>query len=219
VFLDEVGELPPSMQAKLLRVIEERAVRRVGGLKSRELDVRFLSATNRNLEAEVERGHFRRDLYFRLNGASVVVPPLRERVTEIVALALRFAAAASAMLGRSDPPRLTGEVRALLVAYDWPGNVRELRNMMERAILLCSGDYLTEAHLPMDKLRPSGVTPAPSLAPLPRRGKLSEAEERERIEAALTATGGNQTRAAELLGISRRTLVSRIAGFRGPGKP
>jgi transcriptional regulator with PAS, ATPase and Fis domain len=195
VFLDEIGELPAALQATLLRVLEEQRVRPVGALRSRPIDVRFVSATNRDLDAEVAAGRFRSDLVFRLNGFSVVIPPLRARPAELEPLALRFVAVASQQTGRR-APTLHPDTLMLLRGYHWPGNVRELKNVMERAVLLCDGPELLPEHLPADRM---AAAPAADDDP-----------ERTRITRALAATFGNQTRAAELLGISRRTLVTKI---------
>jgi DNA-binding NtrC family response regulator len=207
VFLDEVGELPLPLQAKLLRVIESREILRVGSVRPRPIDVRFIAATNRDLEAEVAAGAFRRDLYFRLNGMTLVVPPLRERPREITALARQFLAELAPATGRRTVPRLATAARAALLAHPWPGNVRELRNVIERALLVNPGDELTELHLPK---------PAPELV----GGPAPAGDERARILAALTACGGNQSRAARQLGISRKVLLARLDayGVRRPRK-
>jgi DNA-binding NtrC family response regulator len=226
VFLDEVGDLPLALQAKLLRVLEDRVVTRVGGLKPRPLDVRFIAATNRDLEAEVARGAFRQDLYFRLNGATLVIPPLRERPGEIPALARAFLAQGAKQAGLSSVPALSSSALDVLVRYSWPGNIRELRNVVERAVLLCGAGTIQLQHLPLEKMR-GGLTaelPRPSspliatvsaVPPkLQRRGsRLTKEQERAHIVAALEACGGNQTRAAEMLGLARRTLVSRLREF------
>jgi DNA-binding NtrC family response regulator len=255
VFLDEVGDMPLPTQVKLLRVLEERKVRLVGGLKPIAIDVRFVAATNRDLEREIARGGFRQDLYFRLNGASVLIPPLRERPEEIHGLVARFIAEACARMRRAGVPACTVEALALLRSYPWPGNVRELRSVIERAVVLCDANAISLAHLPTEKmsahfarreLTPPPVqagaaaqasplaarTPAPVDPPAPPvahpaaavpqalRGRLSRqvreellAQERQRIVEALAACGGNQTEAAALLGMSRRTLISRIAEY------
>jgi DNA-binding NtrC family response regulator len=165
VFLDEVGEVPLATQVKLLRVIEERMVTRVGGLSPKSLDVRFVAATNRDLEAEVARGTFRQDLFFRLNGISIVVPPLRERQEEIEMLAESFIAAASR--DRPRPPHLSREALARLVAYSWPGNIRELRNVIERAVLLAGDGEIAPRHLPLEKMS------APVTARVPSRSMVA----------------------------------------------
>jgi len=242
VFLDEVGELAMSTQVKLLRVLEDRQVLPVGGIKPRPIDVRFVAATNRDLEAEIERGAFRQDLYFRLSAATLVVPPLRERVAEIPGLARTFIDTAARNLARP-APALTGDALAALEAYPWPGNLRELRNMMERAVLLCAGGSITLRELPIEKMRatlaprraPAALAAAdwlPAPAPLPapddppRAGgprplravvrEQVEALEKQRICDALARVAGNQSAAAKLLGMPRRTLVKRLAAYNIP---
>ncbi len=227
VFLDEVGELPQSIQVKLLRVLEERRVTRVGGLKARDIDVRFIAATNRNLEAEVAAGAFRQDLYFRLNGFSLTIPPLRERQSEIEPLGRAFLVQACREARRDHQPELSREAIDLLRGYSWPGNVRELRNVIERAVLLCSGDRITAEHLPVDKM--AATVAAYAAAPPPAtsaaaaataaastlRGEL-ESVERQRILDALAACGGNQSQAAKMLGIPRNTLLARLDQYGVP---
>ncbi len=229
VFLDEIGELPMGIQVKLLRVLEERMVLRVGGLKARAIDVRFIAATHRDLESESERGRFRQDLYFRLNGISLVIPPLRERVGEIEELARLFIATVSP--GGTAPPELSRESLALLRQYHWPGNIRELRNMMERSVLLCGGTIIRPEHLPLEKMRAGRMTSTPFAAPIappatppPAVGSVAQdadivdldfarearTAERKRIIDAMRRTAGNQSQAAKLLGISRRTLLSKL---------
>jgi DNA-binding NtrC family response regulator/pSer/pThr/pTyr-binding forkhead associated (FHA) protein len=222
VFLDEVGELPLALQAKLLRVIETREVLRVGGVRPRKIDVRFVAATNRDLEAEVARGGFRRDLYFRLNGMTVTIPPLRERPADIPLLARAFVAE----LARAGRPRAVGRpeisepAMAVLRAHGWPGNVRELRNVIERALLLCDGATLLPQHLPQPVTYADagagvdgGATGAPT-AP----ARTTAPDERARILAALAACGGNQSRAARQLGISRKVLIARLDSY-GVARP
>jgi two-component system response regulator AtoC len=226
VFLDEVGELPLSMQVKLLRVIEMREVQRVGALKPRSIDVRFIAATNRDLEAEVLQGRFRRDLFFRLNGISLTIPPLRERLAEIPILARTFVAEACAESGRP-VPHMTDEVFAILQTYSWPGNIRELKNYMDRALVLCE-DELLPAHLPLEKMTHDsrrfvvGVSSSPDLLPDANEPILTQArrDERQRMIDALAEWGGNQTRAAESMGMPRRTFVSKLDryGFARPRK-
>jgi transcriptional regulator with PAS, ATPase and Fis domain len=249
VFLDEVGEMPLAMQAKLLRVIEKREVLRVGALKVRPIDVRFLSATHRDLESEVKRGSFRQDLYFRLNGVTIVLPPLRERKDEIEPLAEHFLRDLSAYAGTKRVPKLTQGARQLLAAYRWPGNIRELRNVMERALLLAGESDIDVEHLPAERMTSRRSAPParasdpdlfeldgpktrraielPAASPLPpaaegypvqaeSSGPAAGADERERIAWALRECAGNQTSAAKLLGISRRTLVSRLGDYALP---
>ncbi len=216
IFLDEVGELPPAVQIKLLRVLEDRKVTRIGGRTPRKLDVRFVAATNRDLEAEVARGGFRQDLYFRLNGVSFVVPPLRARVAEIGPLAERFLAAASQTLDRTEPLRLSPDALGYLERHSWPGNVRELRNVIERAAVLSSGDTIMPAdlsnHITGVARSSAPAATRPSATTAPATGSAPEdLAQRRRIIEALEQCAGNQTRAAKLLGISLRTLVNRLA--------
>ncbi len=214
LFLDEVGELPLATQAKLLRVIETRQVTRLGSVRPRHIDVRFIAATNRELEAEVTRGAFRQDLYFRLNGITLTIPPLRARVGEIRHLAETFVRQICRDLGRA-PPIVPSSIITLLESYAWPGNIRELKNMVERAVLLCAGPIIGEEHLPLDKLIP---TSASNGTPPPRveTQELAAPTERDRIMTALAACAGNQSRAAKLLGMPRRTFVSKLDTYQIP---
>jgi transcriptional regulator with PAS, ATPase and Fis domain len=217
LFMDEVGELPLPTQAKLLRALETREVARLGSVKPRKVDVRFLAATNRDLEAEIERGTFRRDLYFRLNGITLTIPPLRARTGEIRRLAETFVQQISRELGRPEPA-IPGKVMGLLEAYPWPGNIRELKNVMERAVLLCAGTVIDTEHLPMDKLAAPQSGPT-SLGPSDTphaAGPGGPPDERRRIIDALAACAGNQSRAAKMLGIPRRTFVARLDQYRIP---
>ena len=207
VFLDEVGELAPSTQVKLLRVLEERAVRRVGAVKARPIDVRFVAATNRDLEAEIQRGRFRADLYYRLAGATVVVPPLRERQDAIEPLAHALIAAAARRGGRA-APTLAAATLAILRAHRWPGNVRELRNVLERAVLMAPESIILPEHLPSAMIAAAPTAGVPGAAPWWQPD--AAAHERARIVAALEASSGHQGKAAALLGMSRRTLLNRL---------
>jgi DNA-binding NtrC family response regulator len=283
VFLDEIGEMSPAIQAKLLRVLEERTVLRVGGLSPRSIDVRFLAASHKDLEVEAGDGRFRQDLYFRLNGITLEIPPLRERIGELEGLMTTFITDVCRRSRRTDVPSVGKEALALLKGYSWPGNIRELRNIIERAVILCTGTRITAEHLPVERLqkkqhplasrpsssssplRPAGVQPRPARAivsqppihddedfgdensgtstrpalrrptlptglptddsqtmpPLrrPQGDSLKDAVsdlERERIIDALKQCGGNQTKAAELLGISRRTLLNRLDQYNLP---
>jgi transcriptional regulator with PAS, ATPase and Fis domain len=228
VLLDEIGEMPVAIQVKLLRVLEERQVLRVGGTKPRPIDVRLLSASNRDLEGAIEAGTFRRDLFFRLNGITLVIPPLRERPSEIEPLGQRFAAEAARRLGTRTPPAVDAAVWDRLRRYRWPGNIRQLRNVMERAVVLARAGVITVDDLPADTYvgPPPGASalgvPAPAPAPPPstpapaKPEPPSADEERARIVAALEQCAGNQTRAAALLGISRRTLVTRLGTYNLP---
>jgi DNA-binding NtrC family response regulator len=233
VFLDEIGELAIGTQAKLLRVLEERMVLRVGASKPRRIDVRFVTATNRDLTREVRAGRFRGDLYYRISGLVVRIPPLRERQIEIEPLARHFLEEFCGQMGQA-APQLTPEAIAMLQGQDWPGNVRELKNVMERAVLLAGNGPILAQH----------VMPEPTLFPGELPGGFGDAEvdleestqviqrpkelvaasapasapegERDRLIEALEACGGNQTRAAELLGVSRRTLINRLDRWKLP---
>jgi DNA-binding NtrC family response regulator len=235
MFLDEIGEMPLAMQAKLLRVLEDRQARRVGGIENYPIDLRFIAATNRDLAAAVGRGTFRSDLYYRLNGITLQIPPLRERPDEIEPLAMAVAARAMARLGFPGRPLIAPQVLELLRRYHWPGNVRELKNELERAIVLARGGRIEREHLPLEKLTSSYLVkdsfagPRPPVMPLdtdlqrvvtlakepPKQpGRPLEAElremERRRIVEVLEACDGNQTRAAERLGVSRKVLMTRL---------
>ncbi len=219
LFLDEIGDMSLVIQAKLLRVIEEREVRRVGGLKSKQVDVRFVAATHADLETAVAEGRFREDLYFRLSAATLVIPPLRERQKEIEILARKFAGSAAARMGRSRI-RITTGALALLRSYSWPGNIRELRNVIERAVVLCNDDVISADQLPVAKIRgtytravPGTTTPIPTMR---LREVPCEETERAKILSALAQADGNQTKAANLLGVSRRTLINRLEQYNLP---
>ena len=207
VFLDEIGELPLGLQARLLRVLQDRKVQRVGALEPRAIDVRFVSATHRDLAADVASGRFRQDLFYRLNGVTLAIPPLRERVAEIAPLARKFLADASRATGHA--LSLGDAAIARLERHSWPGNIRELKNVIERAALIAGGDTIEVEHL---ALAPAAAPAAGSL-----HGEV-DALEKQRILEALEACGGNQTRAAQQLGISRGTLLARLkqSGIRRP---
>jgi DNA-binding NtrC family response regulator len=212
VFLDEVGELPLELQAKLLLVLERREVLPIGSARPRKIDVRFIAATNRDLAEQVERGAFRRDLYFRLNGVTVRVPPLRERVDEIEGLTRRFAEEACHTSGRACP-QFTPELLAAFRAYSWPGNIRELRQTVERGILLCMGDVLgLEDVGPLDATAPLAQPRSPAAQPQ-TPAEATALSQQEEIVAALARCAGNQSRAAKLLGVSRNTLIARIKKY------
>jgi len=216
LFLDEIAELPLATQAKLLHVLESGEVTRIGSVKPRAVDVRFVSATNRDLEAMVASGAFRRDLFFRLNAIAISIPPLRERVEEIAELAATFMdqAARQHSVPRGELSRAALQV---LERYSWPGNVRELRNVIERAAVVAGGGTIGPEHLSLSAASsatphapPSVAEPGASASDL--RADL-EALERRRIVDALARCHGNQTRAAEELGISRRTLINRLEQY------
>jgi DNA-binding NtrC family response regulator len=215
VFLDEIGDIPAAMQARLLRVLEEGTVQRVGSVKPMPVDVRFVAATHRDLEEAIAAGSFRRDLFYRVSGMTLRIPPLRERRTEIAPLARRFVTKLSSRLGTA-PPRLSSEAEAALESHAWPGNVRELRNVLERACLVCESGVIGPEHL---FLEPPQASSARATAPPPSAGSLrAEAErlDRQRIVDALHAAGGNQTKAARALGITRRVLTRALDRYQLP---
>jgi DNA-binding NtrC family response regulator len=202
VFLDEVAELPMPLQAKLLRALECGAAHRVGGLSPRPILARFVSATNRDLHAAIESGELRADLYYRLAGSVLEVPPLRARRGEILLLAERFASSAARDLGRA-AVAISEPARTLLLAQPWRGNVRELRNAIERAVLLARDGVITPDHLPTPR-PPLARNSEPEPEPEPESGGP---DRRSRVLEALAACGGNQKQAAHRLGINRRTLA------------
>ncbi len=210
LFLDEVGDLPPSLQAKLLRVLSEGTYTRVGGSKARRMACRVVAATNQDLAAMVEAGTFRSDLYYRLAVLEIELPPLRSRGDDVLLIADAAMERLAAKLGRR-VPRLAAGARDVLRAYAWPGNVRELMNVLERAVVLADGDTLTAADLPAE-LR--GAPPSPAGTGETAEGALTlrEAEARA-VRAALVATGGKKGKAAELLGISWPTLTRKIREY------
>jgi len=206
VFLDELGEMPLTLQAKLLRVLDERKVWPVGSLHARPLDVRFVAATNRVLEDEIAAGRFRQDLYFRLSGVSLHIPPLRERPRELLALADVFLARA-AMAHGAPGLRLGVAARAARAQPATPGKVPELKNVIERAALLANGDEIGDGELGLAARVPRPADDAPSLH------EQVEALERRRILDTLERCGGNQSEAARCLGVSRGTLIARLARY------
>jgi two-component system, NtrC family, response regulator AtoC len=211
VYLDEIGEITPGLQAKLLRCLEEKAFKRVGGSADIHVDVRFIAATNRDLEKTVREGGFREDLYYRLCVLPVRLPPLRERAGDVSLLA-KFHIDAFSREFRKVVRGASAKAMQLLEAHHWPGNVRELRNAVERAVLLCEGDTLEPQDFGM--LSASGALS--QAFRLPARGLDFEKLERDLVVDALARTGGNQTRAAELLSMSRDQIRYRIEKFNLP---
>ena len=208
LFLDEIGDIGPNLQARLLRALQEGTVRRVGTNEPISVDVRIVAASNRDMEAAVKQGAFRADLYYRLHVVSIHIPPLRERREDIPLLAEHFAQ----KHGRAEGSAISPEARELLLAHDWPGNVRELENVIARALALNPSGVVLPEDLP-DAIRSARPIPAP--APLPDvsdRPSLAELERRYATQV-LRETNGNKTRAAEILGIDRKTLY-RILGER-----
>jgi DNA-binding NtrC family response regulator len=206
-FLDEVGEMAPSTQVKLLRVLQQREVIPVGSTEAVPVDVRLVAATNRDLERDIEEGRFRRDLYYRLNVISLELPPLRERAEDIQLLAEHFLASEA---GEEEAKKLSSKALQVLQEYHWPGNVRELENVIERAVVLTAGNSIKPDALPA-RLR---ETPAePLVQDRPAANPALEIIERAYIEHVLRAEGGNKTKAAEVLGIDPSTLYRKIKRY------
>ena len=217
LFLDEIGEMGITLQSRLLRVIENKTFRRVGGVQDLRVNTRIVAATNRDLEAAIEEKSFRKDLYYRLKVIPIHVPPLRERREDVPLLVNHFVDRFNRELGKKVKP-VSREVMEALVAYDWPGNVRELKNVIERAMLLDAEDEILLDHLPGeiyrgDRVRTGGEQAArvlPSFFPMTLREM-----ERVQIERTLQQTGGNKSKAATILGISRQTLREKLKQFGG----
>ncbi|MCG6910464.1 MAG: sigma-54 dependent transcriptional regulator [Deltaproteobacteria bacterium] len=211
LFLDEIGETSPVMQAKLLRAIQEKEVQRVGGEETIDVDVRILAATNRDLNAEVAAGRFRHDLYYRLNVVTLHVPPLKERQEDIPLLAQHFLSW-YVDKNRKDIKGFNPGAMDMLLRYAWPGNVRELENAVERAVILATGDFLTEKELPLSitqAVAGSGHAPVSPSAKMKHPKSLEEIEKNAILEA-LAASKGNKSEAARILGINRKTLHNKL---------
>jgi DNA-binding NtrC family response regulator len=202
VFLDEIGDMPLQTQVRFLRVLEAREVMPIGAVRARAIDVRVVAATHHNLPEAVTAGRFREDLYYRLNGVTVWVPPLRERLVDIEPLARHFL---ERVWKGSTPPAFSTEALARLKTWSWPGNVRELRNVVERAGVLCDGARVELHHLALGPDKPAAL-------PLQATGLRDQVKEleKERILAALEQCGGSQRRTAAALGISRGALIRRL---------
>ncbi|MEZ4247596.1 MAG: sigma-54 dependent transcriptional regulator [Polyangiales bacterium] len=224
LFLDEIGEIPPSMQVKLLRALQEQEFERVGGIKTLHVDVRLIAATNRDLEQEIAAGRFREDLYYRLNVVQVHLPPLRDRISDIPLLLEHFVEKFAAKLKRS-VRGFTPEASALLLKHPWRGNIRELENVVERCMLFCDGERIDVPHLPAELRKtaaagtptPEGLVAPLSLSPGSEAAGLKEAVreataklERELIVRALDQTDWNVTHAAKVLKISRKSLQTKM---------
>lgn len=213
LFLDEIGEMPIGVQAKLLRALQQGEIQRVGSDKSEHVDVRVIAATNRDLRKEVEERRFREDLYFRLNVISLEVPPLRQRKEDIPLLAAHFLSH-YAERNHKNVKGFSAQCMDMLLHYDWPGNVRELQNAVERAVILCTGEYVTGPELPVNIAKlaaealPKSTDISSSLAGLP----LEEVERRA-IEETLRETGDNKSAAARKLGITRATLHKKLRKY------
>lgn len=210
LFLDEIGEVSVSMQAKLLRALQEKEITRVGGTRPIKVDVRVLAATNRDLEAMVKDGRFREDLYYRLNVIPINVPPLRQRRDDIAVLMKYFLRKHGANAAR--PMKMSGEAERLILNYSWPGNVRQLESAVERALLLAEGDEITAEDLPVE-IRQTAQVEGTGGFKLPPEGISFEDLERSLIIQAMEQTGWNITRAAKLLGLSFRTMQYRLDKF------
>jgi DNA-binding NtrC family response regulator len=213
LFLDEVAEMTPAVQAKLLRVLEEREYQPLGGTRTLKADVRVVAATNRNLDEAIARGDFREDLYYRLRVFEIRLPALRERRQDILPMAEAFLEEIGAVVGRK-AAGISREAMDAMLAYHWPGNVRELRNALERATILCDGGLIAAEHLPIGARGPAPSGPAASTAPFPVDGVRLDAVERDLIVKALGEAGNNRSQAARLLGITRSQLYTRMQRHR-----
>ena len=210
LFLDEIGEIPPAIQVKLLRFIQEREFQRVGGNRTLRSDVRIIAATNRNLMEDVKTGSFREDLYYRLNVVTIQLPPLRERIEDVPLLMAHFLKHFAERNGKP-VTGFSAEARDLLMKYSYPGNVRELENIIERAVVICRGNLITRKDLPFhDAVELSGNNQKSSVQVL---NVAIENLEREMIRDAMAKTAGHQTRAAQMLGISERMLRYKLKKY------
>jgi DNA-binding NtrC family response regulator len=212
LFLDEIGELSPPLQSKLLRFIEEKTFRRVGGTRDLTVDARVVAATNRELEEAVEAGEFRADLYYRLRVVDLRLPPLRDRPGDIARMVTTFIDEFNRELGRS-VQGIDEDAMERLRRHPWPGNVRELRNLVERCVLLARGDRLTVADLPLALRGDADAAGSPSQIDLPPEGLDLEKLERSLVEQALRRAEGNRTEAGALLGLSRHQIRNRLAKY------
>ncbi len=214
IFLDEIGETSPTMQAKLLRVLQEKELQRVGGEETLKVDVRVIAATNRDLEKDVSEGKFREDLFYRLNVMPLIMPPLKERREDIPLLAQHFLKI-FAQKNRKTIKGFVPMAMDMLIHYDWPGNVRELENAIERAVILATGEHITEKQLPLNVTEPyEGRIDQPIGAKQILDGTHSLVDiEKEAILAALEASSGNKAKAARRLGITRKTLHNKLKNY------
>jgi Nif-specific regulatory protein len=216
LFFDEIGELAPAVQAKLLRVLQERQYERVGGTATLHADIRLIAATNRDLERAVAEGRFREDLYYRVAVFRIHLPTLRERGDDVLRLADHFLRELGVKMERP-APRLTGDARDLLRTHSWPGNIRELQNAIERALILAHDGLISPAHLGLVP-RPRRDGPMPAVAPGPTEGETAvptiAAQERRMILEVLQRTHGHKERAAALLGLTRFQLYGRLKRYR-----
>lgn len=218
VFLDEIGELPASLQPKLLRALEERKARRIGGLREVDITCRVIAATNRELSLVVSEGYFRADLYYRLSGFRLHLPPLRERPGDVEVLARFFADGICREHGIASK-RFAPATMELLKSYAWPGNVRELKNAMEGAMIVCDGDVILADHVPLNRRVASSSTAAaesPTSAAtihIPSTGLTLEAAEKQLLESTLRLASFNQSQAARMLGVSRPTIARMMEKY------
>jgi len=219
LFLDELGEMSPAVQAKFLRVLQEREFQRLGGTRMLKADVRVVAATNRDLTEAMTRGAFREDLYYRLHVFAIHLPPLRERPEDILPLLEHFLSQLGPVVIGRPAAGISREARAQFLAHPWPGNVRELRNAVERALILCEGGLINPEHLPWraeparSALLPTPSVPQPVVGEFPAQGVDLEAMERTLIERALKQAGQNKSKAARLLGLTRTKLYTRMQRF------
>jgi len=217
IFLDEIAELPPALQAKLLRVLQEGEIRPLGATRSEKVDVRVVAATNKELEARLADGTFREDLYYRLNVIHIHLPALRDRAEDILPLAEHFLARSTAKAGK-EVRGFHETARKALLAYGWPGNVRELENVVERAVALAEGTLVQPEDLPQ-AVRERRMTAEDDLSAAVARGLTLEELEREYIKRVLAAESGNKTRAAQRLGLDRKTLYRKLEEYAGGAAP
>jgi two-component system NtrC family response regulator len=214
LFLDEVGEMSPVVQAKLLRVLQEREFQRLGATRPTKTDARIIAATNRDLETALTRGEFREDLYYRLRVFEIRLPPLRERRDDILPMAEAFLEEIGPIVGRP-AAGISRDAHEALLSYSWPGNARELRNALERATILCDGGLITLEHLPIGINAPRPVRGRDTSArSFPSGGVSLDGVERDLITKALAESKNNRSRAARLLGITRSQLYSRMQKHR-----
>lgn len=211
IFLDEVGDMSLNMQAKLLRVLQEREIERVGGTKTIKLNLRIIAATNRDLDQMMEEGTFRRDLYYRLNIIPLTIPPLRERKDDIPALSEYYLQKYSQQFGKPNLKLSPGTIQ-VFQNYDWPGNIRELQNVLEHASIICDRDTIDPHHLPAHGLSHGKPQTAPQAEPSDMKETLTKIE-REMIMTALKNSNGNRTRAMQALGISRRAFYDKLKRY------
>jgi two-component system response regulator AtoC len=212
LFLDEIGEMPLSLQVKLLRVLQEEEIRRVGAALSRKVNVRVVSATSRDLADDVRQGRFREDLYFRLNVFCITLPPLRERIEDLPRLARYFIIKYSPG-GDSEAVRIAPDALRLLLGYNWPGNIRELENVIERGMILCDGNNLTDDCLPPSLRWGAGGDESLLTDENLSIKKAEDVMERDLIRKALIKTGGNRTQASKILEISHRSLMYKLKEY------